>query len=57
MAGGLCCRLIEIQQAAEMSHSLRGRFAYPRDPPIISVIPKTKTLSVEQCNQKAVQPC
>lgn len=34
--------LIEIQQATEMSHSLKGRFAYPWDPPIISIIPKRK---------------
>ncbi len=37
-----CCCLIEIQQAAEMSHSLKGSFTYPRDSPIISVIPKRK---------------
>lgn len=37
-----CCCLTEKQQAAEMSHSLKGSFTYPRDSPIISVIPKRK---------------
>lgn len=36
-----CC-LIEIQQAAEMSHSLKGSFIHPWEPPIISIIPKRK---------------
>lgn len=42
MAGVQCCFLIETQQAAEMSHLLKGSFTYPWDPPIISIIPKRK---------------
>lgn len=42
MAGGLGCCLIKIQQAAEMSHSLKGSFSHPQDPPIISIILKRK---------------
>lgn len=37
-----CCCLIEIQQATEMSHSLKGSFTCSRDPPIISIIPERK---------------
>ena len=49
-----CCCLIEIQQAAEMSHSLKGSFAHPRDPPIISIIPKRKHF---QWNSAIKKPC
>lgn len=36
-----CC-LGEIQQTTEMTHSLKGSFTCPWDPPVISIIPKRK---------------
>lgn len=37
-----CCCSIEIQQAAEMTHSLKGSFTHPGELDIITIIPERK---------------